>query len=295
MAGARRCRPRRAPPRRRPPARRRGVTCSVTIKRPSRSTASADVDAWPSGVTDERDALPQLLPVAHGPPVHGAPPGRPRAARRLRPHRRHHLAHHGAGPGAGDADALEQLASASRTSRLAQRNRTPRGRAGSSAPPRASCRRPDSAAWVSASAGLQTNARAGFGVALRQPGATHTAHAARRFGQRARTGLASTGLGSSTPAPVDQAYKSHRQQQVGRRAGRHDGRARTQRLGVESQVPLGRVDRGFALVEHAHIATQRQAHSTNSVGLALALPAQQGLPKPTEKRSTLTPQATATR
>jgi hypothetical protein len=71
-------------------------------------------------------------------------------------------------------------------------------------------------------------------------------------------------------------------------------RTRAQRLGVEGQMALFGRHRCLALVKHAHVAPRGNAPMTNSVGEPRCQRSK-GLPKPTEKRSTFTPQATATR
>jgi hypothetical protein len=76
--------------------------------------------------------------------------------------------------------------------------------------------------------------------------------------------------------PVDDSQQGNGKHQIGHGPGRHDGGTRTQRLGIERKVALLGRHLGFALVEHAHIATQRQrANDELRVG-TLALPAQDG-------------------
>ena len=52
--------------------------------------------------------------------------------------------------------------------------------------------------------------------------------------------------------------EQHRQQQIGHRPGRHDRAALPQRLAVEGAAQVGRSHGAFALIEHAHVATERQ-------------------------------------
>src|SRR5690606_28388260 len=61
----------------------------------------------------------------------------------------------------------------------------------------------------------------------------------------------------------------------------HDGRARTQRLGVEGAMPLLGGHRALALVEHLDVATERKSpdHELGLLPRMLTpgLPAQEGL------------------
>ena len=65
-----------------------------------------------------------------------------------------------------------------------------------------------------------------------------------------------------------------REQQVGQRTGGDDRRALPERLAVEGKVPLVGRDRTLALVEHAHVAAERQGadHELGAVGPRLAPP-----------------------
>jgi hypothetical protein len=108
-----------------------------------------------------------------------------------------------------------------------------------------------------------------FGVGA-HPVARVQAGALERAGCRRRT---ENRLRLLDADPMRRRIQQHRQQQVGDRAGGHDGRALGQRLAVEGAVLFMRRHRRLALVEHAHVAAERQ-RSDHELGLA-ALPAPQ--------------------
>ena len=96
--------------------------------------------------------------------------------------------------------------------------------------------------------------------------------------------------------PVRRGVEHDGEQQVRERPGDDDRGALPERLAVEGAAQLRGRHRRLALVEHAHVAAQRQG-ADDELGALRASPggATRTRPKPIEKRSTRTPQATATR
>ncbi len=108
-------------------------------------------------------------------------------------------------------------------------------------------------------------------------------------------GLASTGLGSSTPLQFTTAYRATASNRLA--AGPAATMAARDRRGWVLKARW----RSAASTGASRSSSMRtyppsgKAHNTNSVGLPFLRQVSSGLPKPTEKRKTFTPQATATR
>jgi hypothetical protein len=95
--------------------------------------------------------------------------------------------------------------------------------------------------------------------------------------------------------PVSRRVQRDREREVGDRPGGDDRRALPERLAVEGSAEIGGRDVALALVEHAHVAAEGQRADDELGAVGRGWRRQRTRPKPTEKRSTLTPQATATR
>ena len=92
-----------------------------------------------------------------------------------------------------------------------------------------------------------------------------------------RTGQDRFGLLKTTP--IHHRIEQHGQQQIGQRPGCDHRCTRLQRLGVECQMTLGRIDRRFALVQHLDVAAQGQ-HANGKFSLfVLEPPGVDGLAK----------------
>ena len=114
-----------------------------------------------------------------------------------------------------------------------------------------------------------------FGDALHPITTLNTRH----LQHRVLRGSSQTRSGLTHAHPVHRSQQSHCKHQICNRPGSHYGGTRAQRLIVERKVFFFWLDLAFTLIQHAHIATQRQ-HGNNVFGAGfLAGPAQQRLAK----------------